>query len=184
MSPKDVKRPGVGCGVFVLSEKHPGKFLIGTRRNSTGPGCLQLPGGHVEFGESWEQTAQREVLEEVGVHLRDISFVDVVNSVRLDVNYHYVTIFMKGFIDFTKPDAQVCSRDVHSTTHGCEPSARVWKSEPRRKHRGWKSLRSRTSFFPGAEHGAGLLRRMGLGHYGGTERGQKTTILRFERSRV
>ncbi|XP_003744299.1 nucleotide triphosphate diphosphatase NUDT15 isoform X2 [Galendromus occidentalis] len=107
MSPKDVKRPGVGCGVFVLSEKHPGKFLIGTRRNSTGPGCLQLPGGHVEFGESWEQTAQREVLEEVGVHLRDISFVDVVNSVRLDVNYHYVTIFMKGFIDFTKPDAQV-----------------------------------------------------------------------------
>lgn len=59
MSSEMVKRPGVGCGVFVLSERHPNKFIIGTRKNRTGPGCLQLPGGHVEFGESWEETAYR-----------------------------------------------------------------------------------------------------------------------------
>lgn len=52
-------------------------------------------------------TFSREVLEEAGVHLQKISFVDVVNTVRPEIQYHYVTIFMKGFIDYSKAECEV-----------------------------------------------------------------------------
>ena len=58
------ERPKVGFGVFVMKE---GKFLIGKRKNAHGEGSWSLPGGHLEFKESWEECAVREVLEEVGV---------------------------------------------------------------------------------------------------------------------
>ena len=44
------------------------------------------------------------------MHLREISLVDIVNTIRLEVDYHYVTIFMKGFIDYSKPECELSTR--------------------------------------------------------------------------
>ncbi|GAA5965253.1 hypothetical protein JCM3765_006374 [Sporobolomyces pararoseus] len=92
-------RVGVGC--FVLNSN--GKeFITGTRKgNSHGSGCIQLPGGHLEVGETFEQCLIREVLEETGINLIDngmhggkIEFLTCTNDVFKDSGKHYVTVFM------------------------------------------------------------------------------------------
>jgi 8-oxo-dGTP diphosphatase len=59
--------PRVGVGVIVLRN---GLVLLGRRIGSHGAGSWALPGGHLEFGESVEQCAAREVLEETGLDIQ------------------------------------------------------------------------------------------------------------------
>ncbi|KAK3067338.1 hypothetical protein LTS18_001172, partial [Coniosporium uncinatum] len=83
--------PRVGVGVFVLRGN---KFIVGKRLGSHGEGTYALPGGHLEYGESFEECAAREVLEETGLDVSELRFLTATNSVFDDVKKHYVTIFM------------------------------------------------------------------------------------------
>ncbi|ORY59439.1 NUDIX hydrolase domain-like protein [Leucosporidium creatinivorum] len=83
--------PRVGVGAFIL---HGDRFVTGVRKGSHGAGCLQLPGGHLEFGESWEECARREILEETGLAVRDVRFLTATNDVFVAEVKHYITIFM------------------------------------------------------------------------------------------
>lgn len=87
------KRPGVGVGVLVTNE---GKVLIQRRVGAHGEGTWSLPGGHMEFGESPEETAAREAKEEVNVDISNARVVGVTNDVMHDDEKHYVTIFVEA----------------------------------------------------------------------------------------
>lgn len=96
------KRPGIGVAMFVLSEKHPESVLLGRRKDTVGHGLYQVPGGHLEFGESWEQAAYREVLEETGLHVHSVSLCSIVDTIESEQDYHYMTVFMRGYVDETR----------------------------------------------------------------------------------
>lgn len=86
-------QPRVGVGVFIFKD---GKFLMGQRRGSHGEGTWSLPGGHLEYGETPEETAFRETKEETGMTIQNIRFGAVTNDFFPQDNKHYVTLWMLG----------------------------------------------------------------------------------------
>ena len=53
-----------------------------------------MPGGHLEFGESFAECAAREAREETGLEVGDIKFLVATNDVMQSEGKHYVTIFV------------------------------------------------------------------------------------------
>ena len=84
-------RPKIGIGVLIIKDA---KVLLGKRKNAHGDGTWAPPGGHLEFGESFQECAQREVLEETGLKLSNLRTYGVTNDIFTQEQKHYVTIFM------------------------------------------------------------------------------------------
>jgi 8-oxo-dGTP diphosphatase len=83
----------VGVGVIVERE---GKILLGLRTGQHSANTWAFPGGHLEFGETPEACAAREVMEETGVILENISRHAFTNDIFADSGKHYITLFMHG----------------------------------------------------------------------------------------
>lgn len=56
----------------------------------------------MEFGETFEQCAVREVEEETGLHVQACRFLTATNSVFHETQKHYVTIFMTAVATTTQ----------------------------------------------------------------------------------
>ena len=85
------RRPQIGVGVLVFRN---GQLLLGQRRGSHGAGTWAPPGGHLEFGESVEICARREVLEETGLHVQAVRPGPYTSDVFDAEDRHYVTLFV------------------------------------------------------------------------------------------
>ena len=81
-------RPLVGVGVMVMKD---GKVLLGKRKGSHGEGQFAWPGGHMEYMESFEQVAKREVKEETGLEIENVRFLRLYN-LKEYAPKHYVDI--------------------------------------------------------------------------------------------
>jgi 8-oxo-dGTP diphosphatase len=85
---------GVGIGVMILRE---GMILLGKRNDDPekadselhGEGTWTMPGGKMEFGESFEETAVREVLEETGLTIEkeNLRLISVSNDRKEDAQF-------------------------------------------------------------------------------------------------
>ncbi|KAL5113840.1 hypothetical protein ACEQ8H_008260 [Pleosporales sp. CAS-2024a] len=91
----DLQRPLIGVGVIIHDDN--GNIIMGERAGSHGAGTFQLPGGHLEHGETFATTAAREVLEETGLEVGNIKFLTATNDM-FDEGKHYVTIFVTSEI--------------------------------------------------------------------------------------
>jgi 8-oxo-dGTP diphosphatase len=83
--------PQVGVGVLIIDK---GRVLLGKRKGSHGVGTWAAPGGHLEFGESLEDCARREALEETNLILKDLRLGPFTNNVFESEKRHYVTLFV------------------------------------------------------------------------------------------
>jgi len=86
-----MKRPLIGVAVIVIKEK---KVLLGKRKNSHGAGTWAFPGGHLEFRESIEDCARREVFEETGLEIGNLRYGAFTNDIFGEEGKHYVTLFV------------------------------------------------------------------------------------------
>ena len=80
--------PKVGVGVMVLKD---GKVLLGKRKGSHGESQFAWPGGHMEYMESFENVAKREVKEETDMEVENVRFLRLYN-LKEYAPKHYVDI--------------------------------------------------------------------------------------------
>ena len=95
---KSAPRPQVGVGVVFLRD---GKVFLAKRRGSHGEATWASAGGNLETGESLEDCARREALEELGVTVGQLRFLCVSNIISY--GKHYVDIEFLGDIGVQEP---------------------------------------------------------------------------------
>jgi 8-oxo-dGTP diphosphatase len=98
-------RPLTGVGVMIFED---GQVLMSVRKGSHGEGEYSFPGGHLEFGESFEKCARREVLEEAGIEIDNIRFQYLANVKKYD-RKHYVHIGLLA--DWKNGEPQILEPD-------------------------------------------------------------------------
>lgn len=102
-----IRKPGVGIGVVCVQDGH---ILLGKRHpDIDGGGQWGLPGGSVEWGESWEAAGRREVREETGIiGLQNYRFLTAKADYRPEDAKHNAIIFVrfdaKGNATVKEPD--------------------------------------------------------------------------------
>jgi 8-oxo-dGTP diphosphatase len=83
--------------IFVRDER----VFLAKRQGSHGEATWASAGGHLELGETLEECARREAMEEVGVAVGDLRFLCVSNI--LAYGKHYVDVEFVGEIGNQEP---------------------------------------------------------------------------------
>jgi 8-oxo-dGTP diphosphatase len=116
LSAMNETRPLIGIGVVIQKDD---KVLIGKRLKGHGAGTYQIPGGHFEFGETFEECAAREVLEETGLTIsHDMKLISVSNDIAYEK--HYVSLGMHVLWEAGEPSAM---EDAASEWNWTDPRA-------------------------------------------------------------
>jgi 8-oxo-dGTP diphosphatase len=87
------EKPKVGVGVCIFKEN---QVLMGLRKNAHGAQTWAFPGGHLEFGETVQECARREVREETGLELGLVKPGPYSQDIFIAENKHYITLIMIG----------------------------------------------------------------------------------------
>lgn len=64
-------------------------------RGTPQKGQWAFPGGHLEFGETYFECAEREALEETGMKVGAVKMLAITNDVFEEAGQHYLTIFVE-----------------------------------------------------------------------------------------
>lgn len=104
MSEGNQKKLKIGAGVGVMMMRN-GKILLGRRHSDPGKasselhggGTWTMPGGKLDFGESFESGARREVLEETGIELKNLKVFCVNNNKVEHAQFITIGLFADDF---------------------------------------------------------------------------------------
>lgn len=87
-------RPRGGVGVYIINEKK--EILLLLRAATHAPGYWCPPGGHIEYGEDFLQTAAKEAKEEADIDVYKIDVMGATSDVYPDEMKHYITVHLKA----------------------------------------------------------------------------------------
>lgn len=85
----ETSKPRVGVGVLVTKDD---KVLLGKRKGAHGSDSYAPPGGNLEFKETIEACARRELIEETGLTPLSVQLGPWTEDV-IDNQKHYITFF-------------------------------------------------------------------------------------------
>jgi 8-oxo-dGTP diphosphatase len=102
MNMENKKVKGGGLGVLIIKEE---QVLLGKRHDNPdkadselhGEGTWTMPGGKLEFGESFEDGAKREVYEETGIKLKKVKVICVNNDKNEYAHFITIGLFSDDF---------------------------------------------------------------------------------------
>ena len=91
--PNQNDHPRVGLGVIIVNSDE--KILIGKRKGSHAP-YYSIPGGKLDLGENFEESAAREIKEETGLDVHELEVIAVTNNLNTYRNegVHYISIIL------------------------------------------------------------------------------------------
>lgn len=97
MSREYPDRPWIGIGVIAFRGE---EVLLVRRGKPPRLGSWSLPGGAQHLGETAQEAARRELLEETGIEVGPLLLADVIDAVTRDeagaVRYHYTIVDFCG----------------------------------------------------------------------------------------
>ena len=89
--------PRLAVGAVVV---HQNRVLLVRRAKAPAKGLWAIPGGSVRLGETLQQAAEREILEETGLTIRAGEPMLTFETIRRDPNgqvrFHYVIVELKA----------------------------------------------------------------------------------------
>jgi len=103
-----LRNPRIGCAGIV---RRGNEVLLGRREKEPARGLWVLPGGGVDFGETFAETLQREVSEEVGIEI-DVEGVFNVFELINPPNEHRVIVYLNARYRSGQPVASSDLSDV------------------------------------------------------------------------
>ena len=105
------RKPKLVVGVLVRNRN---KFLLARETLEGGKDYWIVPGGKVEFGETIEEAAKREIKEETGIKPSKLRFLAYKEAIAAKYNYHTVIFFFEARTDKTKLKKDIEGKVIES----------------------------------------------------------------------
>jgi 8-oxo-dGTP diphosphatase len=99
------KYPKIVTSVFVFNDKR--QLLMGKRIEEFGYGMWCMPGGKLEWGETLQGCAKRELKEETGITAENLEYLHLVSDIEKKTHFVHADFIVKkwrGVPKLTEPD--------------------------------------------------------------------------------
>lgn len=97
----------INVGVVIIIKNDKGEILFCQRKDQFGFGEWELPGGHLEFQETFEGCVERECMEELGIKVKASKLISVAPNMKYGKHYiifTFLTDSFEGEIENKEPD--------------------------------------------------------------------------------